>query len=128
MRLDPHERRKFRALVRSMLPAPLVYVAVAWAYLGLFGGERLFGPTLALTLAGIVGVATPLGALATYRTAIARGRADARLAQALLALAHGPGIGGFVLAAGTGQPWYTLVFGVEALAILLLVRSRVGAG
>ncbi len=122
--MDPLERRKFELLVRGMLPAPFVYVVVAWVYLAIADQDPFFGKAVAVIAALTVGAAAPFWGLATYKIARRRQRADARLAQTLLGLAHGPGIAGFVLAIGTNQIWYTLVFGVEALAGLLIVRSK----
>ncbi len=124
--LDPIEQRKFNLLVRGMLPAPFIYVAVAWAYLAVVDSEAYFGTAPSAVAAVAVGVAAPVWAFVTYRIALARGRTDARLAQTLLTLAHGPGIAGFVLAVGADQLWYTFILGAEALAGLLIVRSKVG--
>ena len=76
------------------------------------------------TAAVAVGVAAPAWAF-HLSGRDARG-ADARLAQTLLSLAHGPGIVGFVLAVGADQLWYTIILGAEALAVLLIVRSKIG--
>ncbi len=124
--LDPIERRKFRLLVRGMLPAPFIYIAIAWGYLALVDAEPFFGETAVAAMAIVVGIATLLWAFIARRIALARGQADARLAQTLLALAHGPGIAGFVLAIGSTQLWCAVVFGAAALGGLLVVRAKVG--
>ncbi len=124
--LDPIEQRKFNLLVRGMLPAPFIYIAVAWGYLAIVDGEVYFSTAASAVAAVAVGVAAPVWAFVTYRVALARGRADARLAQTLLALAHGPGVAGFILAVGADQLWYTFLLGAEALAVLLIVRSKIG--
>ena len=124
--MDPLERRKFRVLLRGTYPAPIVYVVVAAIYLGMVEREPLFGTRLAIAIALAAGLAGPVWAIITYRLAVARGRADARLAQTLLALAHGPGLAGFILAVGTVQLWYTILFGVEAFVGLLVLRGKLG--
>ena len=111
--------------MRGMLPAPFIYVGVAWGYLALFDPQPFFGERAALAMAVAAAVAAPVWGVVVYRTAVARNRADARLAQTLLALAHGPGVAGFVLAVGSAQPWWTLAFGAEGLALLLIVRAKV---
>ena len=88
--MDPLEHRKFELLVRGMLPAPFVYVVVAWIYLAIADQEPFFGKAVAGIGALTVGAAAPLWGLATYKIALRRQRADARLAQTLLGLAHGP--------------------------------------
>ena len=123
--MDSFERRKFELLVRGMLPAPFVYVVVAWAYLAIVEHDPFFGGAVAAISAVVAGAVAPLWGLVTYKIALRKKHADARLAQTLLVLAHGPGIAGFVLAVGSNQIWYTLVFGVEALAGLLIVRFKV---
>ncbi len=124
--LDPTERRKFRLLLRGMLPAPFIYLVVAWIYLTLATPEPFFSAGAAAVMGAVVAVATVSWGLASHRIAVARGRADARLAQALLALAHGPGAAGFILTVGSTQLWFAVVFGVLALGILLVVRAKVG--
>ena len=109
-----------------MLPAPFIYVAIAWGYLALVHSEPFFGGGATAAMAAAVGVAAPAWAVVTYRVARARGRADARLAQTLLALAHGPGAAGFILAIGSTLLWPAVVLGVEALAVLLIIRAKVG--
>ncbi len=124
--LDPTERTKFHLLVRGMLPAPFIYIVIAWGYLALVDAEPFFSGSAAMAMAAVVGIAAPVWAVVTYRVAQARGRADARLAQALLALAHGPGAAGFILAIGSTLLWPAVVLGAEALAVLLIVRAKVG--
>lgn len=124
--MNPIERRRFQALVRGMLPAPFVYVTVALIYFAIVDSEPFFGTRLAAIAAAVVGVVVPVWAFLAYANAIASEQPPARLAQTLLMLAHAPGIVGFVLTVGTGQIWYALALGVEAFAILLLIRARLG--
>ena len=124
--MNPIERRRFQLLVRGMLPAPFVYVAVALIYFTFVDSEPYFGTRVAIIVAAVVGTAVPVWAFIAYANAIASEQPPARLAQTLLMLAHAPGLVGFVLTVGTGQIWYALALGTEALAILLLIRARFG--
>ena len=124
--MNPIERRRFQLLVRGMLPAPFVYVAVALIYFAFVDSEPYFGTRVATIVAAVVGIAVPVWAFIAYANAIASEQPPARLAQTLLMLAHAPGLVGFVLTVGTGQIWYALALGTEALAILLLIRARFG--
>ena len=126
--MDPIERRRFQVLVRGMLPAPFVYVAVAVVYFAIVDSEPFFGTRLATTVAAATGIAVPIVSLVVTANALARQRPPARLAQTLLLFAHAPGIVGFVLTVGADQLWYSLALGAEGFAILLIIRSRFGAG
>ena len=122
--MNPIERRRFRTLVRGMLPAPFVYVAVAVIYFALVDSEPFFGMRLATIVAVVTGVTVPAAALLVTANAIATERPPARLAQTLLLLAHAPGIVGFVLTVGAGNLWYSLALGAQGFVILLAVRAR----
>ena len=122
--MNPIERRRFRTLVRGMLPAPFVYVAVAVIYFALVDSEPFFGTRLATIVAVIAGVTVPAAALLVTANAIATERPPARLAQTLLLLAHAPGIVGFVLTVGADNLWYSLALGAQGFVILLAVRTR----
>ena len=124
--MNPIERHRFRMLVRGMLPAPFVYVAVAVVYFALVDSEPFFGTRLATIVAIVTGVAIPVAALLVTANALASQRPPARLAQTLLMLAHAPGIVGFVLTVGADQLWYSLALGAEGFVILLLIRARLG--
>ena len=124
--MNPIERQRFQMLVRGMLPAPFVYVAVAVIYFALVDSEPFFGTRLATIVAVVTGVAVPVVSLLVTANALASQRPPARLAQMLLMLAHAPGIVGFVLTVGADQLWYSLALGAEGFAILLLIRARLG--
>ena len=124
--MNPIERRRFQMLVRGMLPAPFVYVVVAVVYFAFVDSEPFFGARLATIVAVATGIAVPIASLIITANALASQRPPARLAQTLLTMAHAPGLVGFVLTVGTGQIWYALALGVEALAILLIIRARLG--
>ena len=122
--MNPIERRRFRTLVRGMLPAPFVYVAVAVIYFALVDSEPFFGARLATIVAVVTGVTVPAAALLVTANALATERPPARLAQTLLLLAHAPGIVGFVLTVGADNLWYSLALGAQGFVILLAVRAR----
>ena len=122
--MNPIERQRFQALVRGMLPAPFVYVAVAVVYFALVDSEPFFGARLATIVAVVTGVTVPAAALLVTANALATERPPARLAQTLLLLAHAPGIVGFVLTVGAGNLWYSLALGAQGFVILLAVRAR----
>ena len=122
--MNPIERRRFRTLVRGMLPAPFVYVAVAVIYFALVDSEPFFGARLATIVAVVTGVTVPAAALLVTANALATERPPARLAQTLLLLAHAPGIVGFVLTVGADNLWYSLALGAQGFVILLAVRTR----
>ena len=124
--MNPIERRRFQTLVRGMLPAPFVYVAVAVVYFAFFGNEPFFGARLATIAAIATGIAVPLVSLLVTANALTNERPPARLAQTLLLLAHAPGLVGFVLTVGADQLWYSLALGAEGFAILLVIRARLG--
>ena len=124
--MNPIERQRFQALVRGMLPAPFVYVAVAVIYFALVDSEPFFGTRLATIVAVATGIAVPIASLLVTANALASQRPPARLAQTLLLLAHAPGIVGFVLTVGADQIWYSIVLGAEGFAILLIIRARLG--
>lgn len=124
--MNPIERRRFQTLVRGMLPAPFVYVAVAVVYFAFFGNEPFFGTRLATIAAIATGIAVPIASLLITANALASQRPPARLAQTLLVLAHAPGLVGFVLTVGADQLWYSLALGAEGFAILLVIRARLG--
>ena len=124
--MNPIERRRFQVLVRGMLPAPFIYVVVAVIYFAIVDSEPFFGTRLATIVAVATGIAVPVASLLVTANAIGSEQPPARLAQTLLMLAHAPGLVGFVLTVGAGQIWYALALGAEALAILLLIRSRLG--
>ena len=113
-------------IVRGMLPAPFVYVAVAVVYFAIVDSEPFFGTRLATIVAVATGIAVPVVSLLVAAGAVANEWSPARLAQPILALAHVPGIVGFVLAVGAGQVWYAPALGAEALVILLIIRARLG--
>ena len=113
-------------LVRGMLPAPFVYVAVAVVYFALVDSEPFFGTRLATIAAVVTGIAVPVASLLITANALASQRPPARLAQTLLILAHAPGIVGFVLTVGADQIWYSLALGAEGFIILLAIRARLG--
>ncbi len=125
--MNPIERRRFQMLVRGMLPAPFVYVAVAVVYFAMVDSEPFFGTRLATIVAVATGIAVPVASLLVTANALASERPPARLAQTLLLLAHAPGIVGFVLTVGADQLWYSLALGVEGFGILLVIRARLGA-
>ena len=124
--MNPIERQRFRMLVRGMLPAPFVYVAVAVVYFAIVDSEPFFGTRLATIVAVVTGIAVPVVSLLATANALASERPPARLAQTLLILAHAPGIVGFVLTVGADQIWYSLALGAEGFAILLVIRARFG--
>jgi hypothetical protein len=124
--MNPIERQRFRTLVRGMLPAPFVYVAVAVVYFAIVDSEPFFGTRLAAIVAAVTGIAVPVVSLLATANALASERPPARLAQTLLILAHTPGIVGFVLTVGADQLWYSLALGAEGFAILLVIRARLG--
>ena len=124
--MNPIERRRFQMLVRGMLPAPFVYVAVAVIYFAIVDSEPFFGTRLATIAAVATGIAVPIASLLITANALASQRPPARLAQTLLILAHAPGLVGFVLTVGADQLWYSLVLGSEGFVILLVIRARLG--
>ncbi len=124
--MNPIERRRFQMLVRGMLPAPFVYVAVAVIYFAIVDSEPFFGARLATIAAVATGIAVPIASLLITANALASQRPPARLAQTLLILAHAPGLVGFVLTVGADQLWYSLVLGAEGFVILLVIRARLG--
>ena len=111
--MNPIERRRFQMLVRGMLPAPFVYVAVAVAYFAFVDSEPFFGTRFATIVAAATGIAVPIASFLVYANAVAKERPPARLAQTLLMLAHAPGLVGFVLTVGAGPLWYALALGTE---------------
>ena len=124
--MNPIERQRFQMLVRGMLPAPFVYIAVAVVYFALVDSEPFFGTRLATIAAAATGIAVPVASLLITANALASQRPPARLAQTLLILAHAPGIVGFVLTVGADQIWYSLALGAEGFIILLVIRARLG--
>ena len=124
--MNPIERRRFQTLVRGMLPAPFVYVAVAVVYFALVDSEPFFGARLSIIVALVTGTVVPIASLLVTANALATERPPARLAQRLLLLAHTPGIVGFILTVGADQLWYSLALGAEGFVILLVIRARLG--